>query len=123
MADDPLVARLRALDICDISDAIDALGMTPAVTGLVLTSGKGPIAGRAITVKIGIGPSPPGVTSPSIMPDIGPNPPIGVKESLALSTAPSEVCVIETLKRALVVSPKAAFLPSVLPTVECTPAA
>jgi 4-hydroxy-4-methyl-2-oxoglutarate aldolase len=50
MADDPLVARLRALDICDISDAIDALGMTPAVTGLVLTSGKGPIAGRAITV-------------------------------------------------------------------------
>jgi regulator of RNase E activity RraA len=62
MADDPLVARLRALDICDISDAIDALGMTPAATGLVLTSGKGPIAGRAITVKIGIGPSPPGVT-------------------------------------------------------------
>ena len=62
MADDPPVARLRALDICDISDAIDALGMTPAVTGLVLTSGKGPIAGRAITVKIGIGPSPPGVT-------------------------------------------------------------
>jgi 4-hydroxy-4-methyl-2-oxoglutarate aldolase len=62
MADDPLVARLRALDVCDISDAIDALGMTPAVTGLVLTSGKGPIAGRAITVKIGIGPSPPGVT-------------------------------------------------------------
>ena len=62
MADDPLVARLRALDICDISDAIDALGMMPAVTGLVLTSGKGPIAGRAITVKIGIGPSPPGVT-------------------------------------------------------------
>lgn len=62
MADDPLVARLRALDICDTSDAIDALGMTPAVTGLLLTSGKGPIAGRAITVKIGIGPSPPGVT-------------------------------------------------------------
>jgi 4-hydroxy-4-methyl-2-oxoglutarate aldolase len=62
MADDPLVARLRVLDICDISDAIDALGMTPAVTGLVLTSGKGPVAGRAITVKIGIGPSPPGVT-------------------------------------------------------------
>ena len=36
MADDPLVARLRALDVCDISNAIDALGMTPAVTGLVL---------------------------------------------------------------------------------------
>ncbi len=62
MANDPFVARLRVLDVCDLSDAIDALGMTPAVTGLILTSGTGPIAGRAITVKIGAGPSPPGVT-------------------------------------------------------------
>ena len=50
--------------MCAISsDAIDALGMTPAVTGLmILTGGTGPVAGRAITVKIGAGPSPPGVT-------------------------------------------------------------
>ena len=39
MANDPFVARLRVLDVCDLSDAIDALGMTPAVTGLILTSG------------------------------------------------------------------------------------
>src|SRR5262245_59481268 len=67
MASDPFLHRLRGLDICDLSDAIDALGLTPAVTGLVLTSGAGengarPIAGRAVTVKIGAGPSPPGVS-------------------------------------------------------------
>ena len=67
MAHDPFLHRLRGLDICDLSDAIDALGLTPAVTGLVLTSGAGengarPIAGRAVTVKIGAGPSPPGVS-------------------------------------------------------------
>ena len=67
-------------------------------------------------------PVPPGVTSPSIMPVIGPKPPIGLYESVELSTAPSEVWVIETLNSALVVSPKSEFLPSVLPTVECTPA-
>src|SRR5262249_35314419 len=62
MAIDPFVALLPGLDVLDLSDAIDALGMTPAVTGLILTSGTGPVAGRAITVKIGAGPSPPGVT-------------------------------------------------------------
>src|SRR5215470_11908020 len=62
MSKDPFLGRLRVLDVCDLSAAIDALGMTPAVTGLVLTSGARPIAGRAITVRIGAGPSPPGVT-------------------------------------------------------------
>ena len=55
MSNDPFLGRLRVLDVCDLSDAIDALGMTPAVTGLVLTSGARPIAGRAITVRIGAG--------------------------------------------------------------------
>ena len=40
------------------------------------------------------------------MPVIGPKPPIGLYESVALSTAPSEVWVIDTLNSALVVSPK-----------------
>src|SRR5215475_551212 len=62
MPNDPFLKRLRVLDICDLSDALDALGMTPSVTGLVATSGVRPIAGRAITVRIGAGPSPPGVT-------------------------------------------------------------
>jgi 4-hydroxy-4-methyl-2-oxoglutarate aldolase len=67
VTNDAFLHRLRGLDICDLSDAIDALGLTPAVTGLVLTSGASdngarPIAGRAVTVKIGTGPSPPGVS-------------------------------------------------------------
>jgi regulator of RNase E activity RraA len=46
------VARLRALDVCDLSDALDALGLPPAATGLSRTSGTKPIAGRAVTVKL-----------------------------------------------------------------------
>jgi regulator of RNase E activity RraA len=52
--------RLRALDVCDLSDALDALGLTPAVTGLVATSGARPIAGRAVTVRLAEGRSPAG---------------------------------------------------------------
>ena len=55
---DPFVSRLRALDVCDLSDALDALGMTPSVTGLVATSGARPIAGRAVTVQLAAGPPP-----------------------------------------------------------------
>jgi 4-hydroxy-4-methyl-2-oxoglutarate aldolase len=62
MENDPLLARLRALDICDLSDALDALGMTPAVTGLVATSGARPIAGRAVTVRLAAGPATHNVT-------------------------------------------------------------
>ncbi len=62
MSSDPLVARLRRFDVCDLSDAIDALGLPPAVTGLVATSGVRPIAGRAVTVKLAAGQAPAGVT-------------------------------------------------------------
>jgi len=58
MSDDAIIARLRALDICDLSDAIDALGLPPAVTGLMPTSATKPIAGRAVTVKFAAGPAP-----------------------------------------------------------------
>jgi regulator of RNase E activity RraA len=60
MNGEPLVARLRALDICDLSDALDALGLPPAVTGLVPVSGAKPIAGRAVTVKLSAGSPPAG---------------------------------------------------------------
>lgn len=60
MATDPLLARLRALDICDLSDAVDALGLEPAVTGLVQASAGKPIAGRAVTVKLIAGSAPGG---------------------------------------------------------------
>lgn len=62
MPPDPLVARLRAFDICDLSDALDALGMTPAITGLVATSAPRPIAGRAVTVELAVGPPPAAAT-------------------------------------------------------------
>jgi 4-hydroxy-4-methyl-2-oxoglutarate aldolase len=62
MTRDPLVARLRRLDICDLSDALDALGLPPAVTGLVPTSAARPIAGRAVTVKLAAGQAPANAT-------------------------------------------------------------
>jgi len=58
MASDPTIDRLHALDICDLSDALDALGMAAAVTGLAATSGLRPIAGRAVTVQLAAGPAP-----------------------------------------------------------------
>lgn len=59
MALDPHLARLRALDICDLSDALDALGLPPAVTGLMEACAGRPIAGRAVTVKLIAGNAPP----------------------------------------------------------------
>lgn len=61
---DPHVVRLRRLDACAVSDALDKLGLTGAVTGLPQRSG-GPggnsrIAGRAVTMKVGPGQPPPG---------------------------------------------------------------
>ncbi len=62
MAMDENLARLRALDICDLSDALDALGLPPAVTGLIQASAGKPIAGRAVTVKLIAGNAPGGST-------------------------------------------------------------
>lgn len=59
MAMDALLARLRALDICDLSDALDALGLAPAVTGLRQACAGKPVAGRAVTVKLIAGTAPP----------------------------------------------------------------
>jgi 4-hydroxy-4-methyl-2-oxoglutarate aldolase len=52
-----LVARLRKLDCCAVSDAIDRLGLdSGVVTGLLQQgSGASRIAGRAITLKLGVG--------------------------------------------------------------------
>ncbi|MEZ5649317.1 MAG: RraA family protein [Burkholderiaceae bacterium] len=59
---DPRVARLRALDCCAVSDALDKLGLSGTVTGLPQRSGRGRIAGRAVTVRLGTGAPPPGPT-------------------------------------------------------------
>lgn len=57
---DPNVQRLRRLDACAVSDALDKLGLPGAVTGLPQRSGTGRIAGRAVTMKVGPGSPPPG---------------------------------------------------------------
>ncbi|MBP6900306.1 MAG: RraA family protein [Burkholderiaceae bacterium] len=61
---DNFVQRLRKLDACAVSDALDKLGLTGAVTGLAQRSGAeaggGRVAGRAVTMKVGPGQPPPG---------------------------------------------------------------
>ncbi|MGY2491744.1 RraA family protein [Cupriavidus sp. CP313] len=57
---DPYVQRLRRLDCCAVSDALDKLQLPGVVTGLPQRSGAGRIAGRAITVKLGTGAPPAG---------------------------------------------------------------
>lgn len=57
MADDVsgIVQRLRKLDACALSDALDRLKLGHVVTGMPRQSGEARIAGRAVTVKLGIG--------------------------------------------------------------------
>lgn len=52
---DEYVKRLRRLDCCAVSDALDKLGLPGVVTGLPQRSGSGRIAGRAVTVLLGTG--------------------------------------------------------------------
>ena len=54
------VERLRRLDCCGVSDALDRLGLAGVSSGLVPQSTAGRIAGRVITVKLGQGDPPPG---------------------------------------------------------------
>jgi len=55
-----IVTRLRAIDCCALSDALDRLKLPGVVTGLPQHSGSGRIAGRAVTVRLGTGDPPPG---------------------------------------------------------------
>jgi len=55
-----IVARLRRLDACAVSDALDSLGLSRVVSGVPQQSGDGRIAGRAVTVKLGQGAVPAG---------------------------------------------------------------
>jgi 4-hydroxy-4-methyl-2-oxoglutarate aldolase len=55
-----LVQRLGRLDCCAVSDALDKLKLAGQVTSLPRQSGAGRIAGRAVTVLLGIGDPPPG---------------------------------------------------------------
>ena len=48
-----LAARLMKLDSCAVSDALDSLGLTPAVTGIRRLATDQKIAGPVLTVKLG----------------------------------------------------------------------
>jgi regulator of RNase E activity RraA len=51
---DDLTKRLNQLDACAVSDAMDKLGLRGVVTGIHQYSTQRKIAGRVITVKLGI---------------------------------------------------------------------
>lgn len=51
--DASLLPRLAALDTCAVSDALDSMGLPPAVAGIVPLSVRKRIAGPALTVKLG----------------------------------------------------------------------
>jgi regulator of RNase E activity RraA len=55
------VRRLRALDCCAVSDALDRLRLAGAVAGIPRRSGRGVLAGRVVTVTLGL----PGGAGPS----------------------------------------------------------
>lgn len=55
-----LVARLRRLDCCAVSDALDKLHLTGVVLGLAPLTSTRRIAGRVLTIKLGVGTPPPG---------------------------------------------------------------
>ena len=78
----PFVQRLRRLDACAVSDALDKLKLPGAVTGLPQRSGPGRIAGRAVTMKVGPGEPPPG-------------PPKHLGCTAIESSGPDEVIVVE----------------------------
>jgi len=54
------VERLKRLDCCAVSDALDKLGLSGVVSGIAQLSTSRRIAGRILTVKLGMGEPPPG---------------------------------------------------------------
>jgi len=58
--DEQRVSRLRRLDTCAISDALDQLGLGSVVAGVPYRCGAARIAGRVLTVRLGTGDPPPG---------------------------------------------------------------
>jgi 4-hydroxy-4-methyl-2-oxoglutarate aldolase len=56
---DDLLSRLKRLDACAISDALDQLGLAPSIVGLAPLSVRTRICGRVITAKLAAGKAPP----------------------------------------------------------------
>ena len=83
MTEDRKVARLRALDACAVSDALDKLGLTGCVTGLRSASPGSRIAGRVHTVKLKAGNAPAG------------RPPVHLGAAAIDASGPDDVIVVE----------------------------
>jgi 4-hydroxy-4-methyl-2-oxoglutarate aldolase len=62
VAENDIIARLGRLDSCALSDAMDKLGLPPALSFMPPRTIRGRIAGRVMTVRLAEGPSPPGTT-------------------------------------------------------------
>jgi 4-hydroxy-4-methyl-2-oxoglutarate aldolase len=56
-----LVARLNRLDSCAVSDALDKLRLKGAVGGISPLTNARRIAGKVLTIRLGVGEPPPGV--------------------------------------------------------------
>jgi 4-hydroxy-4-methyl-2-oxoglutarate aldolase len=54
------VRRLRRLDACAVSDALDRLDLAGVVSDVPQQSGEGRIAGVVVTLRVGVGTPPPG---------------------------------------------------------------
>jgi 4-hydroxy-4-methyl-2-oxoglutarate aldolase len=52
---DPRLDRLKALDACAVSDALDQLGLAPSVTGITALSVRARICGRVVAAKLAAG--------------------------------------------------------------------
>jgi 4-hydroxy-4-methyl-2-oxoglutarate aldolase len=60
LAPTAFVSRLQRLDACAVSDAMDSLKLAGVITGIAQRSGSGRIAGRVVTMKLGVGDPPAG---------------------------------------------------------------
>jgi 4-hydroxy-4-methyl-2-oxoglutarate aldolase len=76
------VERLKRVDCCAVSDALDKLQLKGVVTGLSQLSGSRRIAGRVLTVKLGVGEPPPGK-------------PRHVSTTAIVSAQPGDIIVVE----------------------------
>lgn len=79
------VARLRRLDACAVSDALDKLGLAGAVGGLPPRSSPRRIAGRVVTVKL--------ARAGDVAPVAGPPRHLGT--TAVESSGPDDVIVVE----------------------------
>lgn len=77
-----IVARLNRLDSCAVSDALDKLGLKGAVTGIVPLTCSRRIAGKVLTIRLGVGAPPPG-------------PPRHIGTTAIEAAQPGEIIVVE----------------------------